>query len=127
MVIRKRVDRMLNLNPLRILLILIISTPSAALAWRIEGKWKTARFNCSGTVVKVGVDINSRIGGGDATPVRSAYMTIDGKTLGAAWIVGGSMDSVETNNRDHALVTNSSSGTYLQSIGVKNKICSPIK
>lgn len=118
---------MSNFNLLRVIFILYILIPSTALAWQKEGKWSTARFNCSSTLVKIGVDMNSRIGGGDASPVRNAYMTINGKTLGAAWIVGGSMDSVETNNRDYTLVTNSSSGTYLQSIGVKNKKCSPIK
>jgi len=98
-----------------------------AYAWKTEGRWSTAKFNCSGKLVKIGVDMKSRIGGGDASPVRNAYMAVNGKTMEAAWIVGASMDSVETNNRDYTLVTNSSSGTYLQSIGVKDKQCFPIR
>lgn len=118
---------MSNLNLLRVVFILYILIPSTALAWQKEGKWNTARFNCSGTLLKIGVDMNSRIGGGDASPVRNAYMTINGKKIASAWIVGASMDMVETNNRDHTLVLNSSNGTCLQSIGIKNKKCSLTK
>ena len=74
----------------------------------------------------IGIDMNSRIGGGDASPVRNAYMAVNGKIMASAWIVGGSMDTVETNNRDYTLVTNSGVGTYLRSIGVKDRKCSPI-
>lgn len=108
------------------LLILFSLIPSAAQAWDKEGEWSTARFNCSGTAVKIGVDMTSKIGGGDASPVRNAYMTVNGKTMPSVWIVGGSMDSVETNNRDYTLVTNSSVGSYLISIGSNNKKCTPI-
>ncbi len=93
------------------------------LAWTIEGKWSTAQLDCEGSRVEFGVDMNSRIGGGDASPVREAYMYINGKMLPAAWIVGASMDTIETNNRDYTLVVNSTAGNYLRSIGTKNKKC----
>ena len=98
---------------------------SSALAWTVEGKWSTAQFNCTGIPVKIGVDMNSRIGGGDASPVRNAYMNVNGRTMGAAWMVGASMNSIETNNRDYALVMGNS--THLRSIGEKNKNCIPVK
>lgn len=118
---------MSDTNLLRLVLMLYILIPSTALAWQKEGRWSTARFNCSGAIVKIGVDMNSRIGGGDGSPVRNAYMTVNGKTMASAWIVGASMDSVETNNRDYTLVTNSTRGTYLVSIGAKDKKCSPVR
>jgi hypothetical protein len=71
--------------------------------------------------------MNSKIGGGDASPVRNAYMNVNGKTMAAAWIVGASMDSVSTNNRDYNLVVNSSSGNFLESIGARDKKCVWIK
>ena len=98
---------------------------SSVLAWTAEGKWSTAQFNCNGIPVKIGVDMNSRIGGGDASPVRNAYMNVNGRTMGAAWMMGASMNSIETNNRDYELVLGK--GTYLRSIGNKNKNCIPAK
>jgi len=104
-----------------------ISLPEKANSWTTEGRWSTAQLNCEGTHVKFGVDMNSKIGGGDASPVRNAYMNVNGKTMAAAWIVGASMDSVSTNNRDYNLVVNSSSGNFLESIGARDKKCVWIK
>lgn len=118
---------MARVNSSLMLLILFSLIPSAAQAWDKEGKWSTTRFNCSGSLMKIGVDMTSRTGGGDASPVRNAYMTVNGKTMPSVWIVGGSMDSVETNTRDYTLVTNSSVGSYLMSIGSKEKKCKSIQ
>jgi hypothetical protein len=97
------------------------------LAWTIEGKWSTAQLDCEGFPVKFGVDMKSRLGGGDESPVRDAYMYINGKMLPAAWIVGASMDTIETNDRDYTIVVNSSAGNHLNSIGAKKKKCVWIK
>jgi len=101
-----------------------IQQKSPGVGWVKEGKWSTATLNCSGTLVKIGIDMNSRIGGGDASPVRNAYMVVNGLKMDSVWIVGASMDSVETNNRAFTLITGSSDGNYLQSLGVPNKRCS---
>jgi len=71
--------------------------------------------------VEIGVDMRSRIGGGDATPVRSAYMIVDGKRLQSAWVVGASMNSVSTNNRDYNLVLGSA--IHLESVGRSDQNC----
>jgi len=97
--------------------------PPPVNAWELKGKWSTAVFNCQGTSVEIGVDMDSRIGGGDAAPVRTAYMIIEGKTLESAWIVGASMNTVSTNNRDHEL-TLGNRNIYLDSIGHKKRACS---
>jgi hypothetical protein len=91
------------------------------LAWTIEGKRSTAQLDSEGSRVRFGVEMNSQIGGGDASPVRDAYMYINGKMMPAAWIVGASMDTIETNNRAYTLVVNSSAGNYLNSIGINKK------
>ena len=101
----------------------IVFLPLSAWGWMREGRWSTAQYYCAGTPIKIGVDMSSRIGGGDASPIRSAYMNINGKTMSAVWIVGASMNSIETNNRDYTLVLNSSRGDILHSIGNKDKKC----
>ena len=93
-------------------------------AWIVKGKWSTAKFNCQGALVEIGVDMKSRIGGGEAAPIRSAYMIVDGKKLDAAWIVGSSMNTVSTNNREHELVLGSTN--YLESLGRKNRACAEL-
>lgn len=107
-----------------LLLPLLINTftPNSASAWIVKGKWSTAKFDCQGTKVEIGVDMSSKIGGGDAAPVRSAYMVIRGKKLDSAWMVGASMNSISTNNRDHYLVLGNKS-IYLESIGSKRINC----
>ena len=96
--------------------------PTTVNAWQIKGKWSTAVFNCQGTSVKIGVDMNSRVGGGDASPVRTAYMTIGGSKLDSVWIVGASMNTLSTNNRNHELVLGNTN-VYLNSIGYKKRVC----
>ena len=97
-------------------------SPDEANAWVIKGKWSTAKFNCQGTEVEVGVDMKSRIGGGDAAPVRTAYLAIGGQKYESVWIVGASMNTVSTNNRDYDLVLGNRS-LYLKAIGRKNRSC----
>ena len=103
-----------------ILLILACFTQGAN-AWVVKGKWNTAKFSCQDAQVEIGVDMKSRIGGGDAAPVRSAYLVVDGQKLDSAWIVGSSMNSVSTNNRDYELILGKS--IYLNSIGRKSRNC----
>ena len=103
-------------------LLINIVIPNSASAWVVKGKWSTAIFNCQGIRVEIGVDMSSKIGGGDAAPVRPAYMVIRGKKLDSAWIVGASMNSVSTNNRDHSLILGNKS-IYLESIGSKSMSC----
>jgi hypothetical protein len=112
----------LGMKRLFVISILIASFfPQGANAWVVKGKWSTAKFNCQGTLVEIGVDMKSRIGGGNAAPVRSAYMIVDDKKLDAAWMVGASMNTVSTNNREHELVLGSS--IYLESLGRNNRTC----
>ena len=91
-------------------------------AWELQGKWSTAVFNCQGTSVQIGVDMNSKIGGGDAAPVRPAYMVIEGKKNPSVWIVGASMNTISTNNRNHELILGNRN-IYLDSIGRKKRTC----
>ena len=91
-------------------------------AWELQGKWSTAIFNCQGTSVEIGVDMNSQIGGGGAAPVRPAYMVIEGKNNASVWIVGASMNTVSTNNRNHELILGNRN-IYLDSIGRKKISC----
>ena len=96
--------------------------PLAARAWTVEGKWSTASFNCQGTDIQIGVDMNSKIGGGDAAPVRVAYMLMEGERLDSVWIVGASMNTLSTNNRNHEMVLGNNA-IYLNSIGQSRKDC----
>ena len=91
-------------------------------AWELKGKWSTAGFDCQGAFVEISVDMNSRIGGGDASPVRPAYMVIEGKNLDSVWIVGASMNTVITNNRNHELILGNSN-MYLDSHNQKRRTC----
>ncbi len=100
---------------------ILASFPQEASAWIINGKWSTAYFNCQGTQVEIGVDMKSRVGGGDAAPVRSAYLLVGGQKFDSVWIVGASMNSVSANNRDYTLLLGNS--IYLESIGEDNKEC----
>lgn len=104
-----------------ILLILACFT-QAANAWVVKGKWNTAQFHCQDAQVEIGVDMKSRIGGGDASPIRSAYMIVGGQKYDSVWIVGSSMNTVSTNNRDFSLILGNG-GLYLESIGRKNRNC----
>ena len=90
-------------------------------AWVVKGKWNTAKFYCQDAQVEIGVDMKSRIGGGDASPIRSAYMVVGGKKYDSVWIVGSSMNTVSANNRDYALILGKS--IYLESIGRKDRSC----
>jgi hypothetical protein len=65
--------------------------------------------------------MKSRIGGGDAAPIRSAYIIVDGNKLHAAWIIGSSMNTVSSNNREYELVLGGSS--YLESLGRIDRAC----
>ena len=96
--------------------------PLAVRAWTIEGKWSTASFNCQDTDVQIGVDMNSKIGGGDAAPVRVAYMLIEGERLDSVWIVGASMNTLSSNNRNHEMIFGGND-VYLKSIGQSRRDC----
>ena len=103
-------------------LLINVLTPNVSNAWTVKGKWSTANFNCRGTNVEIGVDMKSRIGGGDAAPVRPAYMVIGQKKLDSVWIVGASMNSVSTNNRNFELVLGNK-GVFLDTPNRKNISC----
>ena len=96
--------------------------PLAVNAWELKGKWSTAVFNCQGSSVAISVEMNSRIGGSDAAPVRPAYLIIDGNRFDSVWIVGATMNTVSSNNRSHELVLGNS-GIYLDLNGYPRRVC----
>ena len=103
----------------------VLTTMSAAKAkaWTMKGRWSTLQFNCQGDQIEISVDMNSRIGGGDAAPVRLAFMELNNQKLDAVWIVGASMDTISTNNRDHELSLGKHITIYSIGQGGKGKRC----
>ena len=67
--------------------------------------------------------MNSRIGGGDAAPVRLAFMELNNQKLDAVWIVGASHNTINTNNRDHKLSLGKHITLYSSDQGSKGKRC----
>lgn len=103
-----------------------IFLPEKAHAWLIEGRWSTAKFDCLGNLVKIGVDMNSRIGGGDAAPVRKAYIYINGNMSQATWNVGASVNTIVEKGEGSLKLSLANSGTFLETDFAPRLKCKPI-
>lgn len=103
-----------------------ISLPQKANGWTTEGRWSTLKFNCLGNIVKIGVDMKSRIGGGEASPIRRAYLNINGNTSEATWHVGASMNSVKETGEGSLMLRLGNNGTFLESEFAPPRKCKPI-
>jgi hypothetical protein len=103
-----------------------ISLPEKANSWTTEGRWSTLKFNCLGNIVKIGVDMNSRIGGGDASPIRKAYINSNGNMSQATWHVGASMNSIKETGEGGLKLTLGNNGTFLESEFAPPRKCKQI-